>query len=147
MDIWSSGGRGLGHKLQLIDLPSSSLEGKKDLVSDYKDAFPIIGTPVFSLNLKKVFSIDENGVEKGLVFNHRLIGKFSSIAKYDFSILVYSNYQRQGIGRKVVDLISSLGASAVFIVPKANEKSLSFFRTLSNLSHVRNGELFVFNSL
>ena len=63
------------------------------------------------------------------------------------SILVYSNYQRQGKGRKAVDLISSLGACEVFIVPKANEKSLSFFRTLNNLSHVRNGNLFVFNSV
>ena len=147
MEIWNCGGRRLVNKLQLIELPTTSLEGKKDLVSDYKDAFPIIGTPVFSLNLKKVFSIDENGIEKGLVFNHRLTGKFSSIAKYDFSLLVYSNYQREGIGRRVVDLILSLDAGAVFIVPKSNEKSLSFFRTLNNLRHVRNGNLFVFNSV
>jgi predicted acetyltransferase len=107
----------------------------------------MIGTPAFAINLKKLFSVVEGGVEKGLVFSHRLTGKFSSIAKYDFSILVYSNYQREGIGRRVVDLILSLDAGAVFIVPKSNEKSLSFFRALNNLSHVRNGNLIVFNSL
>ena len=137
----------MGEELLLTELSTTVLTERNEVLCKYQEFFPMIGTPAFAINLKKLFSVVEEGVEKGLVFNHRLTGKFSSIAKYDFSILVYSNYQREGIGRRVVDLILSLDAGAVFIVPKSNEKSLSFFRTLNNLSHVRNGNLIVFNSV
>ena len=135
----------MGKELLITELSTTVLTERNEVLCKYQEFFPMIGTPAFAINLKKLFSVVEGGVEKGLVFNHRLTGKFSSIAKYDFSILVYSNYQREGIGRRVVDLILSLDAGAVFIVPKSNVKSLSFFRTLNNLSHVTNGNLFVFN--
>jgi hypothetical protein len=141
MEIRSGGGRRLVNKLQLIELPTTSLEGKKDLVSDYKDAFPIIGTPVFSLKLKKVFSIVENGVEKGLVFNHRLTGKFSKFGNYDYSILIFKEYQAMGLGRKTTALILSKDKKAVFIVPNKNQHSLALFKSFTNLKKFK-GEKF-----
>ena len=69
-----------------------------------------------------------------MVFSHRLTGKFSEFGKTDFSLLIYSEYQKCGTGRRVVDLLLSQSKEAVFIVSETNRISLSLFQSIESLS-------------
>jgi len=144
MEIRDRGGRGLEQGLKLIEIPASDVSRKVDSLSDYRDAFPGIIGPSFLRNLRKAFLIEENGTEKGLVFSHRLTGDRSSVAGHDYSILIYSEHQRKGIGRTVVELLIVQDSDAVFLVPESNEASLAFFRSQTALNETETGNLFVF---
>ena len=130
--------------LKLIEVPVSDISRKVDSLSDYRDAFPGIIGPSFLRNLRKAFVINENGTEKGLVFSHRLTGDRSSVATHDYSILIYSEHQRKGIGRTVVELLLAQDSDAVFLVPESNDASLAFFRSQTALSETETDNLFVF---
>ena len=127
----------LEHKLQLNELPTTSLAQGNEVLCKYQEFFPMIGTPAFAINLKKLFSVVEGGVEKGLVFSHGLTGKFSKFAKTDFSLLIYSEYQKCGTGRSVVDLLLTQGKEAVFIVSEKNQ-ILGLVQSLAIMTVKRN---------
>jgi ribosomal protein S18 acetylase RimI-like enzyme len=130
--------------LKLIEIPASDISHKVDSLADYRDSFPGITGPSFLRNIRKAFLIHDNGTEKGLVFSHRLTGDRSSVANHDYSILVYSEHQRKGIGRTVVELLIAQDSDAVFLVPESNEASLAFFRSQAALIETETGNLFVF---
>ena len=130
--------------IELVEVPLSTLADKNEILKHYKDAFPIIGTPFFSLNLRKVFSINDNGVEKGLVFSHRLSGKFKKIGNYDYSILIFSQYQNQGVGRWALNEIISMDESGIFLVPNKNTRSLGLLNSFDSLKSFQFGQISVF---
>ena len=134
----------MGEGLQLTELSTSVLTERNVVLCKYQEFFPMIGTPAFAINLKKLFSVVEGGVEKGLVFSHRLTGKFSEFGKTDFSLLIYSVYQKCGTGRRVVDLLLSQRKEAVFIVSETNRISLSLFQSIASLNSTQIGKFIVF---
>jgi len=134
----------LGEGLQLTELSTTVLTERNEVLCKYQEFFPMIGTPAFAINLKKLFSVFEGGVEKGLVFSHRLTGKFSEFGKTDFSLLIYSEHQKCGLGRRVVDLLLSQCKEAVFIVSETNRISLSLFQSISSLNSTQLGKFFAF---
>ena len=134
----------MGAELQLTEISTTVLTERTEVLSKYQEFFPMIGTPAFAINLKKLFSVVEGGVEKGLVFSHRLTGKFSEFGKTDFSLLIYSEHQKCGLGRRVVDLLLSQSKEAVFIVSETNRISLSLFQSIASLNSTQLGKAFVF---
>ena len=134
----------MGAELLLTEISTTVLHERNEVLCKYQEFFPMIGTPAFAINLKKLYSVVEGGVEKGLVFSHRLIGKFSKFGKNDFSLLIYSEYQKCGTGRRVVDLVLSQSKGAVFIVSETNRISLSLFRSIASLNSTQLGKFFVF---
>lgn len=138
----------MGEELLISELSISVLTERNEVLCKYQEFFPMIGTPAFAINLKKLFSVVEGGVEKGLVFSHRLIGKFSEFGKSDFSLLIYSEYQKCGTGRRVVDLLLSQSKEkeAVFIVSETNRISLSLFQSIPSLNSTQLGKFFVFRA-
>ena len=136
----------MGKELLITELSTNVLTDRNEVLCKYQEFFPMIGTPAFAINLKKLYSVVEGGVEKGLVFSHRLIGKFSKFGKTDFSLLIYSEYQMCGTGRRVVDLLLSQRKEAVFIVSETNRISLSLFRSIASLNSTQLGKAFVFKN-
>jgi len=136
----------LGEELLITELSTNVLTDRNEVLCKYQEFFPMIGSPAFAINLKKLYSVVEGGVEKGLVFSHRLIGKFSKFGKTDFSLLIYSEYQMCGTGRRVVDLLLSQRKEAVFIVSETNRISLSLFRSIASLNSTQLGKAFVFKN-
>ena len=136
----------MGEELLITELSTNVLTDRNEVLCKYQEFFPMIGTPAFAINLKKLYSVVEGGVEKGLVFSHRLIGKFSKFGKTDFSLLIYSEYQMCGTGRRVVDLLLSQRKEAVFIVSETNRISLSLFRSIASLNSTQLGKAFVFKN-
>ena len=134
----------MGAELLLTKLSTSILPERNEVLCKYQEFFPMIGTPAFAINLKKFFSVVEGGVEKGLVFSHRLTGKFSEFGKTDFSLLIYSEYQKCGTGRRVVEMLLDQNEEAVFIVSETNRISLSLFRSIASLNSTQLGKFFVF---
>ena len=136
----------MGEELLLTELSTTVLTERNEVLCKYQEFFPMIGTPAFAINLKKLFSVFEGGVEKGLVFSHRLIGKFSEFGKTDFSLLIYSEYQKCGTGRRVVDQLLFQSKEAVFVVSEKNRISLSLFRSIESLSSTQIGKFIVFKN-
>ena len=136
----------MGEELLITELSTNVLTDRNEVLCKYQEFFPMIGSPAFAINLKKLYSVVEGGVEKGLVFSHRLIGKFSKFGKTDFSLLIYSEYQMCGTGRRVVDLLLSQRKEAVFIVSETNRISLSLFRSIASLNSTQLGKAFVFKN-
>ena len=136
----------MGEELQLTELSTTVLTERTEVLCKYQEFFPMIGTPAFAINLKKLFSVVEGGVEKGLVFSHRLTGKFSEFGKTDYSLLIYSEHQKCGTGRRVVDLLLSQSKEAVFIVSETNRISLSLFQSIASLNSTQIGKFIVFQN-
>ena len=138
----------MGEELLITELSTTVLTERNEVLCKYQEFFPMIGTPAFAINLKKLFSVVEGGVEKGLVFSHRLTGKFSEFGKTDFSMLIYSEHQNCGTGRRVVELLLSHSKEkeAVFIVSETNRISLSLFQSIESLSSTQLGKFIVFNA-
>ena len=136
----------MGEKLQLTELSTTVLTERNEVLCQYQEFFPMIGTPAFAINLKKLHSVVEGGVKKGLVFSHRLTGKFSEFGKTDFSLLIYSEYQKCGTGRRVVDQLLFQSKEAVFIVSETNRISLSLLRSIESLSSTQIGKFIVFKN-
>ena len=135
----------MGEELLITELSTTVLPEGNEFCK-YQEFFPMIGTPAFAINLKKLFSVVEGGVEKGLVFSHRLIGKFSEFGKTDFSLLIYSEHQNCGTGRRVVEMLLDQNEGAVFIVSETNRISLSLFQSIPSLNSTQLGKFFVFRA-
>ena len=133
----------MGEELLITELSTTVLTERTEVLCKYQEFFPMIGTSAFAINLKKLFSVVEGGVEKGLVFSHRSTGKFSEFGKNDFSLLIYSEHQNCGTGRRVVDLLLSQSKEAVFIVSEKNQISLSLFQSIPSLNYTQLGKFFV----
>ncbi len=133
MGIRNRGGSRLEQELQLKEIDGSAIRRRAKALVEYKTSFPNIADPLFLQNIRKVFLILEKGRECGLVFSHRLKGRFSKLGKYDYSILIFSKYQRAGLGRRTVSLILAIDKNAIFLVPENNKISQALFSSILEL--------------
>ena len=123
--------------LQLKDLPVAEFStNKHPACMQSTEAFPCLNLPLFKRLIINYYAIIEGGEEKGLVFHNKLMRPFRSLAAADWSLLIYNEHQRKGLGTKVIQMICRQQADPLFVVPDPNHKSLAFFYQ-SNLSELQ----------
>ena len=120
--------------LEQIDFDAlSEFHENKFLHSAVKRAFPMIFNPVFQRSISGVSQIVEDATQKGLILNLRPFGEFRQFGLIESALLVFPEFQRQGIGKLAVSLLCADRNPRFFVSATSNEASSAFFSRQSEL--------------
>jgi hypothetical protein len=103
------------------------------LRSDVKRAFPMFFHPAFQRSILGIRQIVEETTQKGLIFNLRPYVEFRAFGLLETALLVFPEFQRQGIGNSVISLLNSDKVSTFFVSATSNKASSAFFGRQSEL--------------
>lgn len=98
-----------------------------------KRAFPMIFHPVFKRSISGVSQIVEDSTQKGLILNLRPFGEFRPFGLVESALLVYPEFQHQGIGKSAVSLLCADRNPRFFVSATSNKASSAFFSRQSEL--------------
>jgi GNAT superfamily N-acetyltransferase len=104
------------------------------LRSDVKRAFPIFFHPAFQRSIFGVSQIVEEAMQKGFILSLRPFGEFRAFGLLETALLVFPEFQRQGIGKAAVSLLNSECIPRFFVSATSNKASTSFFNKQSELT-------------
>ena len=65
---------------------------------DVKSVFPMISHPLFQNSILEISKIVEESIDKGVILNLRPFGEFRAFGSLEAALLVFPEFQRQGIG-------------------------------------------------
>jgi hypothetical protein len=110
------------------------------LRSDVERAFPMFFHPAFQRSILGIRQIVEETTQKGLIFNLRPYGEFRAFGLLETALLVFPEFQRQGIGNSVISLLNSDKVPTFFVCAASNKSSSAFFnkQTTLTLTHQNN---------
>jgi hypothetical protein len=97
------------------------------LRSDVKRAFPMFFHPAFQRSILGVSQIVEETTQKGLILNLRPFGEFKAFGLLETALLVFPEFQRQGIGNFVISLLNVERVPTFFVSAASNKASSAFF--------------------
>ena len=102
-------------------------------VRDIRRAFPMISHPLFQRSILGISKIVEESTEKGFIVNLRPFGEFRAFGLLETMLLVFTEFQRQGIGRTVISLLKKDETPRFFVSAASNLASTAFFNMQSGL--------------
>lgn len=102
-------------------------------VRDVRRAFPMISHPLFQRSILGISKIVEESTEKGFIMNLRPFGEFRAFGLVETMLFVFTEFQRQGIGRAAVYLLTADEKPRFFVSAIANSVSTAFFNMQSGL--------------
>jgi hypothetical protein len=102
-------------------------------VRDIRRAFPMIFHPLFQRSILEISKIVEESTEKGFIVNLRPFGEFRAFGLVETMLLVFTEFQRQGIGRAAVSLLNADEKPRFFVSAISNSVSTAFFKMQSGL--------------
>ena len=110
------------------------------LRSDVERAFPMFFHPAFQRSILGIRQIVEETTQKGLIFNLRPYGEFRAFGLLETALLVFPEFQRQGIGKFVISLLNADRFPTFFVSATSNKSSSAFFnkQTTLTLTHQNN---------
>ena len=103
------------------------------LRSDVKRAFPMFFHPAFQRSILGIRQIVEETTQKGLIFNLRPYVEFRAFGLLETALLVFPEFQRQGIGNSVISLLNADRFPTFFVSATSNKASSAFFGRQSEL--------------
>jgi hypothetical protein len=98
-----------------------------------KRAFPMIFHPVFQRSILGINQIVEEATQKGLILSLRPFGEFRAFGLLETALLVFPEFQRQGIGKSVISLLNADTVPTFFVSATSNKASSAFFGRQSEL--------------
>jgi hypothetical protein len=104
------------------------------LRSDVKRAFPMFFRPMFQRSIFGISQIVEESMQKGLILSLRPFGEFRAFGLLETALLVFPEFQRQGIGKAAVSLLNSECIPRFFVSATSNKASTSFFNKQPELT-------------
>lgn len=114
--------------LEQIDFDGlSAFHDNHFLHSALKRAFPMIFHPVFQRSILGISQIVEDSMQKGLILNLRPFGEFRRFGLVESALLVFPEFQRQGIGKSAVSLLCADRNPRFFVTATSNKASSAFF--------------------
>jgi hypothetical protein len=102
-------------------------------IRDIRRAFPMIFHPLFQRSILEISKIVEESTEKGFIVNLRPFGDFRAFGLVETMLLVFTEFQRQGIGRAAISLLNADEKPRFFVSAISNSVSTAFFKMQSGL--------------
>ena len=93
----------------------------------------MISHPLFQRSILGISKIVEESTEKGFIVNLRPFGEFRAFGLLETMLLVFTEFQRQGIGRTVISLLKKDETPRFFVSAASNLASTAFFNMQSGL--------------
>lgn len=101
---------------------------------DVKRAFPMFFHPAFQGSILGISQIVEEATQKGYILNLQPFGEFKAYGLIETMLMVFTDFQRQGIGTSVISLLNSEYAPRFFVSGNSNKASTSFFNKQTTLT-------------
>jgi GNAT superfamily N-acetyltransferase len=119
----------------VIAIESASVDSFKALsgIPDLQKAFPLMSHPRFCRSITGVIKVVEDSQEKGLIVHLRPFGEFRAFGARETMLIVYPEFQRQGVGRAMISLLKEDQHQRFFVSAAANFVSTAFFRSQPGL--------------
>lgn len=89
--------------------------------------------PLFQRSILGISKIVEGATEKGFILNLRPFGGFRAFGLVETMLLVFTEFQRQGIGRTVISLLKKDETPRFYVSATSNLASTAFFNMQSGL--------------
>jgi GNAT superfamily N-acetyltransferase len=109
---------------------------------NFRRAFPLLRFASFSKTVTRSLAIVEEETEKGLILKIIPAKEFQKYGDRELLLMIYPEYQRRGIGTKVLDHINEGRESEFFVSSKANPSSTAFFQKQQGLKLVDDTQRF-----
>jgi hypothetical protein len=91
-------------------------------------AFPTLRHTSFQRSVMAAHKIQDKGSVRGVLFEIRPMNEFTAYGENETLLLIYPEFQRQGIATEVISMICDGGDERFFVSPKANSVSRAFFQ-------------------
>ena len=98
--------------------------------------FPTFKTDRFNSSIQAVSMIIQAGEEKGAILEITPLTEFRKYGTKEVILMIYPQYQRQGIGTRVLSLILGDKIPSFFVSSKSNPASTAFFQKQLSLGLV-----------
>lgn len=97
--------------------------------------FPNIKNPGFHNSIVSLYQIVEDKIIKGILFTTK--SEFIELGSLEMSIIIFPKYQRSGIGKKAIKIISAIEKDYYFKIRNDNVKGVNFFNLHVNDNHIK----------
>lgn len=120
------------------DIECLCLELGKETV--FRRAFPMISYAAFQRSVVAAYKIQDRGGVRGVLFEIRPMNEFTTYGEHETLLLIYPEFQRQGIATEVMRMLCEAEDKRFFVSAKANSASTAFFQKQSCLKLVAETE-------
>jgi hypothetical protein len=123
--------------ISIDPIPSSQVEQKLyslGMNANFRRAFPLLISTAFSKSITRPLSIVDGESEKGLFLDIKPPKEFQRYGDRESLLMIYPEYQRQGVGTKVMTLIHIDKKPTFFVSSKFNAASSAFFQKQEGLN-------------
>jgi GNAT superfamily N-acetyltransferase len=102
-------------------------------IRDIRKVFPLISHPRFCRSITEVSKVVEDSQEKGLIVHLRPFGEFRAFGSIETMLIVYPEFQRQGIGRAMIALLKEDQDQGFFVSASSHFVSTALFYSQPDL--------------
>jgi hypothetical protein len=106
---------------------------KLAMLSDFRRAFPTMASPRFLKSIREGRMILENSEVKGMLLDICPSGEFRSYGVTETLLMIFPEYQRQGVGTCAISLLAEEEHTRFFVSATSNNESSAFFKKHSGL--------------
>ena len=121
---------------------TTSLWFELGIHAPFRRAFPYIRHTLFQQSVITANQIQDDGNIRGILLQTKPTPEFRIYGDRESLLLIYPQYQRQGIGTQVVSLIHEDKNPTFFVSSKSNPTSTVFFQKQQGLKLVDDTERF-----
>ena len=136
--------------ISLQPVPSPDIEnlwvglGKQ---ASFRRAFPLMNHTPFQRSVLAAKQIQTGGEVMGCLLQTKPTDEFSDYGDWETLLMIYPEYQRQGVGTQVLNRIREDRDPTFFVSSKSNPSSTVFFQKQRNLNLVHETERYRVYSL
>jgi len=115
--------------------------------ASFRRAFPFMSHAPFQRSVLTAKQIQAGGEVMGCLLQTKPTDEFSAYGDRESLLMIYPEYQRQGVGTQVLDRIREDKDPTFFVSPKSNPSSTAFFHKQLGMSLVDETERYRVYSL
>ena len=107
--------------------------------------FPLIKTRRFTNTITAMYQIQNGPITQGIYYQTVPLPNYACFGKYESSIVVFPQFQNQGIGKNILGKIRNIQTSTYFMVRSDNQNAIQFFGKRTELNMVKkSGNFFIY---
>lgn len=106
----------------------------------FRRAFPMVSYAAFQRSVMAAYKVHSGGHVRGVVLEIKPANEFIAYGEREALLLVYPEFQRQGVATNVMHVLCKDGDERFFVSANSNSASVAFFQKQGCLKLVAENE-------